>query len=134
YFCFAVWTGQTTTRIWLQLLLVWSLILAVLNFVLPYGLKFSHIDQVVTWSGDTGYMLQNFVGPLHWAGILLHLTGLILILWLLWRCWVLLNQGKRLMAIGISIFVILLFITWLIAAGIQTGRINSVQLVGFTFN
>lgn len=134
FFCFAVWTRQQNKKIWLQLLLGWSLVLAILNVILPYGLKFSRIEQVVTWPGDAGYTLQNFVGPLHWAGILLHLTGLVLILWLLWRCWVLLNQGKRLMAIGIGIFVILLLITWLIAAGIQTGRINSVQVVGFTFN
>ncbi|GGO68002.1 putative bifunctional diguanylate cyclase/phosphodiesterase [Bowmanella pacifica] len=134
FYCFAVWTRQQHTKLWLKLLLGWSLALAILNFVLPYGLKLSHVERVVTWPGDAGYMLQNFIGPLHWAGILLHLTGLILILWLLWRCWILVTRGKKIMAIGISIFVLLLMLTWGIAAGIQTGQVNSVQLVGFTFN
>ncbi|WP_172449445.1 putative bifunctional diguanylate cyclase/phosphodiesterase [Bowmanella denitrificans] len=134
FYCFAVWTKQHGINVWLKLLLIWSLILAILNFMQPYGLKFSQINAVITWQSAAGQQLQNFVGPLHWSGILLHLTGLVMIIWLLWRCWELKKQGKSVMAISILIFVLLLFASWMVAAAIQTGRINSVQLVGFTFN
>lgn len=129
---FSIWSRRPKANTWLIGMSVLALILIIVNWLMPFGVRFSEIQafrEVTLFNGEVIHVLDGEISPVNtiYHGIILVVIGIVLL-----RVNALLDYQLRGPALSIIAFILLQLVAILIGALIDKGVINSFYVAGFT--
>jgi diguanylate cyclase (GGDEF)-like protein len=130
----ALYSRQANTRPWLATVTIAFLLLAVINLLSPYSIRFTALEAVTPLHLPWGETLARFHGtPNAWGQALIRIAAHAVLFWALWRCVVLFRRGERRVAGFLAAYLVLQFAAIVQGALVDLGYMDFFYTAGFAF-
>jgi diguanylate cyclase (GGDEF)-like protein len=129
----ALYTGQRNYSRWLAVVVVACGTLLIVNFTLPYGIRFSVLRAVAPIQFPWGEQLEFYAGDRSLWALPMRLLVFAVFGWSIWRAAVHWRSGQHRAAFLLGVGVCLQILAAIWGLLIDLGVVQSVYLVGFAF-
>ena len=129
----ALYTGQRNYGRWLAAVAVACGVMLVVNFTLPYGIRFSALRAAAPIQLPWGEQLVIYAGDRSIWALPMRLLVFFVFGWSIWRAAVHWQSGKRRSAVLLGVGICLQVFAGIWGLLIDLGIVQSVYLVGFAF-
>jgi diguanylate cyclase (GGDEF)-like protein len=130
----SLYSRQAKIRPWLTTVTIAFLLLAVINLLSPYSVRFTALEAVAPLHLPWGETLVRFHGTPHvWGQVLIRIAVHAVLFWALWRCVVFFRRGERRVAGFLAAYLVLQFAAIVQGALVDWGVVEFFYTAGFAF-
>ncbi|MBT5231807.1 MAG: EAL domain-containing protein [Methylococcales bacterium] len=132
YMFIALYSQQKNIRLFLILTLIFSSVLMVANFIMPYSLRFNTFDGFSSFTFSWGETMYNIEGQQSPFRMIVTVYVLGLLLWSLYRIRLFFQQGNKRLGWSFAVFLVTLIVTTSYGAAVDAGLFQGVYVGGFS--
>ena len=129
----ATYSRQKAVGFWFALVLISSAALFVINLLSPYSLRYESVQPLQLYFTSSGELLHLVRGRQSLSGYLMHAYGLVILLWLFYRCIALFKQGKKRAAELFCLYLIMQLAAAIYGSMIDKGIVEGFYVAGYSF-